>query len=65
MVVLRFIVNKTGEISDVVILRSVAPSLDEEAVRVVKTMPKWIPGKQAGKPVAVYYTIPVQFTIRN
>lgn len=60
---LRFVVTKTGEISDVKVLRGVDPSLDEEAVRVIKLMPKWIPGKQNGKAVDVYFSLPVSFVL--
>ncbi|MDR0231276.1 MAG: TonB family protein [Dysgonamonadaceae bacterium] len=63
-VVLRFVVDKKGDITDVTILRSLDPSCDKEAVRVVKSMPKWIPGKQNGTPVPVYYTIPVRFKLQ-
>lgn len=63
MVVLRFVVNKTGEVTDVTILRSLSPETDEEATRVVSAMPKWIPGKQGGKEVDVYYTLPIQFKL--
>ena len=64
-VTLRFVVGKDGNIKDVTILRSLDPSCDKEAVRVVKSMPQWIPGKQNGIPVAVYYTIPVKFKLNN
>ena len=62
-VVVRFVVSKTGEIRDVTVLRSVESSLDKEAVRVIKMMPKWIPGKQNGNSVAVYFTVPVVFKL--
>ena len=62
-VVIRFVVSKTGEIRDVTVLRSVESSLDKEAVRVIKLMPKWIPGKQNGNSVAVYFTVPVVFKL--
>ena len=64
-VIIRFVVSKTGEISDVQVLRGVDPSLDREAVRVVKSMPKWIPGRQRGQPVPVYFTLPVVFRLQN
>ena len=61
---LRFVVGKDGSIQDVVILRSAVDSYcDKEAVRVVKSMPKWIPGRQNGVAVAVYYTLPVRFKL--
>lgn len=63
-VLVRFAVGKDGSIYDVKVFESVDPSLDKEAMRVVKSMPKWIPGKQDGKPVAVYYTLPVTFHLQ-
>ena len=62
-VIVRFVVSKTGEIQDVTGLRGVDSSLDKEAVRVIKSMPKWIPGKQNGNNVAVYFTVPVMFKL--
>lgn len=63
-VILQFVVNKDGSIVDVVVARSVDPYLDKEAVRVVKSMPKWEPGEQRGKPVRVKYTLPVMFKLQ-
>jgi len=62
-VVVSFTVEKDGAISDVKVARSVTPSLDAEAVRVVKAMPKWTPGKQGGQPVRVRYNVPVSFKL--
>ena len=62
-VVVQFVVGKDGHISDVKVAKSVDPSLDKEAVRVVKAMPKWIPGKQNGQAVTVRYTLPVTFRL--
>ena len=62
-VVVSFIVEKDGRISNVRLLRSVESSLDKEAVRVVKSMPKWSPGKQNGKPVRVRFNVPVMFKL--
>jgi len=64
-VIARFIVEKDGSISDIQIVKSVSPSLDTEAVRVLSTMPKWTPGMQNGKPVRVKYTIPVTFKLTS
>lgn len=64
-VTIRFIVTKTGEISDITVVRSIASSFDQEVVRVVKAMPKWIPGKQDGKEVDVYFTLPIQIHFRE
>lgn len=58
-------VNKDGSIVDVEVVRSGGdPSLDKEAVRVIKSMPKWKPGKQRGKAVRVKYTVPVNFKLQ-
>ena len=62
-VMVRFTVEKDGAISDVKVARSVTPSLDAEAVRVVKAMPKWTPGKQGGQLVRVRYNVPVSFKL--
>ena len=62
-VVVNFVVEKDGSITDVKVVRGVDPLLDEEAVRVVKTMPKWIPGKQSLVPVRVGYVLPVSFKL--
>ena len=63
-VIVQFVVGKDGHISDVKVAKSVDPSLDKEAVRVVKAMPKWIPGKQNGQAVTVRYTLPVTFRLQ-
>ena len=64
-VICQFVVNKDGSIVDVVAVRSSGePSLDKEAIRVIKSMPKWKPGKQRGKPVRVKYTLPVNFRLQ-
>ena len=62
-VILRFVVSKTGTIDNVTVLRSLDPTCDKEAIRVVKSMPKWIPGKQNGNNVPVYFTLPVVFKL--
>ena len=64
-VICQFSINKDGSIVDVEVVRSGGdPSLDKEAVRVIKSMPKWNPGKQRGKPVRVKYTVPVNFKLQ-
>ena len=63
-VILQFIVDKKGRLSDVKVARSVEPSLDAEAVRVVKSMPRWNPGIEKGKAVKVRYTLPVTFRLQ-
>lgn len=63
-VVCSFIVEKDGSIADVRVVRSVDPNLDREAVRVLKTMPRWIPGMQNGHTVRVKYNVPVAFRLQ-
>lgn len=63
-VVVGFVVERDGSITDVKILRGVDPSLDREAMRVVKNMPKWTPGKQNGSAVRVKYQVPVSFRLQ-
>ena len=63
-VTLSFTIKADGTLSDVKVLRGVDPSLDQEAVRVVKSSPKWTPGKQRDRAVAVSYTFPVIFQLR-
>lgn len=62
-VVARFVVRKDGSIGDVELIRKVHPLLDDEAIRVIKSMPKFEPGTVGGKPVNVWYTIPISFAI--
>jgi protein TonB len=64
-VITNFVVERDGSISDVQVVRGQDPSLDKEAVRVIKTMPKWAPGQQRGKPVRVRFTLPVVFRLQN
>jgi len=64
-VVVAFVVNQDGSIVDIEIMRSIDPSLDKEAMRVVATMPKWTPGRQRGKPVRVKFNVPVTFRLQN
>ena len=62
-VFVNFVVEKDGSVDEVNVLRSIGGGCDEEAVRVVKSMPKWTPGKQKGKPVRVSYIIPFVFKL--
>ncbi|MDD4728032.1 MAG: TonB family protein [Dysgonamonadaceae bacterium] len=64
-VITNFVVERDGSISDVQVVRGQDPSLDREAVRVIKTMPKWKAGQQRGKPVRVRFTLPVVFRLQN
>ena len=63
-VVISFVVEKDGSVTDVQVAKSVDPSLDKEAQRVVKSMPHWIPGKQNGSAVRVKYVVPVSFKLQ-
>ena len=63
-VVCTFVVERDGSVTDVRVAKSVDPSLDKEAVRVVSAMPRWIPGKQNGQSVRVKYTLPVTFRLQ-
>ena len=63
----QFVVNEDGSISDTQLLRKSADfkDLDDEAIRVVKSMPKWEPGKMDGKPVKVYFNLPITFKFKK
>jgi len=62
-VLIRFVISKTGKVTKVEVLRSVFSALDDEAVRVVKLLPDWIPGEQKGQKVNVYFTLPIRFKL--
>jgi len=64
-VTIRFVVSRIGEVTDVTVIRGFDPSCDREAVRVVKMMPKWIPGRQQGRNVPVYYTLPIVYKLQK
>jgi len=64
-VYVTFVVEPDGSVSDVRVLRGIGGGCDEEAVRVIKAMPKWIPGKQRGKPVRVQFNMPIKFTLQG
>lgn len=63
-VVVKFVVKKDGNVGEVVVLRGKDPDLDKEAVRVVKTLPRFIPGKMNGQAVSVWYTLPINFKLQ-
>ena len=63
-VVISFVVERDGSITDVQVVKSVDPSLDREAARVVRSMPRWNPGKQNGQAVRVKYDVPVSFRLQ-
>lgn len=62
-VIVQFLVTKSGEIADPVVVRSVEEALDTEALRVIKSMPKWTPGLKDGKKIDLKYTVPVTFRL--
>ena len=64
-VIVKFVIEKDGSISGVSILKGIDKDLDAEAIRVVKMMPKWKPGKNNGEPVRSYFTFPVTFKLSN
>ena len=64
VVVLRFVVKEDGSVGEVIVQKSLEKHCDEEAVRVVKSLPRFIPGKQQGKAVRVWYTLPVRYVIQ-
>ena len=63
-VYLTFVVERDGSITDIRILRGIGGGCEEEAVRVVRMMPKWTPGKQNGNPVRVQFNLPIRFTLQ-
>ncbi len=64
-VVVKFVVGKDGRVGEVVVVRGKDPDLDKEAVRVVKTLPNFIPGKMNGQAVSVWYTLPINFKLQS
>lgn len=63
-VFIRFVVSATGEVKNVTVVRSLDNSCDKEAMRVISSLPKWIPGRQNGRNVPVYYTVPITFKLQ-
>lgn len=63
-VICTFVINRDGKVTNAEVIRSVDPSLDKEALRVINNMPTWKPGKQRGKPVRVKYTLPIVFRLQ-
>ena len=64
-VLLSFVIDRDGSITDAKIVQSVHPLLDAEALRIINAMSKWKPGKKDGKPVKVQFTVPVEFRMVN
>ncbi len=60
-VIVSLVINENGQVTDPVIVRSLDKELDKEAIRIIKSMPHWIPGEHKGKKVKVRFTLPVQF----
>ena len=63
-VVVKFVVREDGSITDSKVIRGIGSGCDEEALRIVNSMPKWKPGKQNGKPVAVNFNLPLSFKLK-
>jgi protein TonB len=63
-VIINFVVDKTGSITNIIITRGIGSGCDEEAIRVVKLMPKWTPGRQGGRTVRVSYNLPFRFILK-
>lgn len=64
-VYVTFVVETNGKVTDVKVLRGIGGGCDEEAVRVIQSMPRWVPGKQRGKPVRVQFNMPIRFTLQG
>ena len=64
-VMLRFVVSAEGSVKRIEVMRSVHPVLDEEAIRVINLLPDWKPGRQNGKPVPVWFSVPVYFQLKE
>jgi len=64
-VIVKFVITETGAIGNCVVVKSVSPDIDSEALRVVKNMPPWSPGLSDGKPVNVYFNLPINFKLSN
>lgn len=62
---LKFVVSATGEIKEVKVIRGIEPAMDAEAKRVVEAMPKWVPGQNKGKNVAVNFVLPIYFKLNK
>ena len=60
-IIVSFVINENGQVTDPAVLRRVDKDLDKEAIRIIKSMPRWIPGEHKGKKVKVRLTLPVQF----
>ena len=63
-VFVSFVIERDGSVTDITILRGIGGGCDEEAIRVVKSMPRWNPGTQRGQPVRVRFNLPIKFTLQ-
>ena len=63
--IVQFIIDKTGQVGEVKVVRPISEELDAEAVRVVKALPKFEPGRQDGEAVSVWYTLPISFKLQS
>ncbi len=63
LVIVRFVVGKDGKATDAKVVRSISPSLNKEALRLIEAMPRWKPGEKDGQPVAVRFTLPITFRL--
>ncbi len=63
-IIVSFVIEKDGTVSDAKVVRKLHPAFDAEALRVVKLMPKWEPGRQEGKPVRVQFNLPINFNLK-
>lgn len=64
LVVVQFVVTKTGQVGEVKVVRSLIKEFEQEAIRLCKSLPKFIPGRQNGQPVDMWYTLPIRFRIK-
>ncbi|WP_262710290.1 energy transducer TonB [Mucilaginibacter psychrotolerans] len=62
-IIITFVVEKDGTLSNIKVLRGIGSSCDEEAIRAIKACPPWLPGMQKGKPVRVQYSVPIAFSL--
>lgn len=62
-VIVRFVIDKDGKVMDAKVVRSISPSLNKEALRLIEAMPRWKPGEKDGQPVAVRFTLPITFRL--
>ena len=60
---MRFVIDKDGKVTDAKVVRSISPSLNKEALRLIEAMPRWKPGEKNGQPVAAPFTLPITFKL--